>query len=616
VTDRGWRGDPLEEAHRELGDQLLGYGLGLTAGAGGLVWATGQVAGLVFGQDWLQVGINDLVHILTQLPEHVGDPALAWPAAAQAELTGPVGMYASLGLTTGTAMAALTGALRLKEHVAPGRGRPGQLRGNRREGARWASRWDLRGLTVRDPQPGRVVLGRLGRAGPLLAAEDCQSVLIFGPSGSHKTTGALIPAVLEWDGPLVTTSVKTDVVDATAADRARVGKVTVLDPLGLSGWPSALWSPLAACATWQGAMKTAEVMASTSEGGAGGSEQRDAKFWDDLAAKLLAPALLAAAVTSGSMREVVRWIDTRDPDEEVAKILGDLAEDPAGDGEAALLAWQASRQHSDRTQDSVYVSAERLLQVYADPRVAAMTDGHELDFGRFLGGANSLYLYAPVHEQQRLRPLFELVIAQLLEVAQTSAARSPGGLLEPRLLLALDEAANVAALANLPELATTGRGQGIQVLSVWHDLAQITHRYGRRAATVLNGHRAKVFLPGLADVDVLELGAKLIGERAYSETTTSWDGSGQPSTSQTATSFRPLVPMDELRQLKTGQGVVVYGNRRPVRIRLRPWFTRAEQRRRERAEQRRHRRHRRSWLPWLRAARLALSTGGLGGRAR
>jgi type IV secretion system protein VirD4 len=609
------QGDRLEEAHRELGDQLLGYGLGLVGGAGGLMWATGQVAGLLFGQDWIQVGANELVHVLTQLPQHLGDPTQAWPAAAQAELPGPVGMYASLGLTTGSTVAVLAGLLRLKEHVSPGRGRPGHLRGHRQEGARWASRWDLRGLLIREPRAGRVVLGRLGRLGhrgPLLAAEDCQSVLIFGPPGSLKTAGEVIPAVLEWDGPLVTTSVKTDVLDATAADRAQVGQVTVLDPLGLSGWPSARWSPLAACATWPGAIKTAEVMASTSEGGAGGGEQRDARFWDDLAAKLLGPALLAAAVTSGSMREVVRWIDTRDPDEEVAKILGDLAEDLAGDG--PLLAWQASRQHSDRTQDSVYVSAERLLQVYADPRVAAMTDGHELDFEEFLTSANSLYLYAPVHEQQRLRPVFELVIAQLLEVAQTTAARSPGGMLSPRLLLALDEAANVAALANLPELATTGRGQGIQVLSVWHDLAQISHRYGRRAATVLNGHRAKVFLPGLADVDVLELGAKLIGERAYSETTTSWDTFGAPSTSQTATSFRPLVPVDELRQLRTGQGVVVYGNRRPACIRLRPWFTRAEQRRRARAEQRGHRQHQPSLLRRLGWARPAVRAFGADGR--
>jgi hypothetical protein len=52
-------------------------------------------------------------------------------------------------------------------------------------------------------------------------------------------------------------------------------------------------------------------------------------------------------------------------------------------------------------------------------------------------------------------------------------------MLDPRLLCALDEAGNVAALELLPEWATTGRGQGIQLLSVWHDQAQLVHFTGR-----------------------------------------------------------------------------------------------------------------------------------------
>jgi TraM recognition site of TraD and TraG len=43
-------------------------------------------------------------------------------------------------------------------------------------------------------------------------------------------------------------------------------------------------------------------------------------------------------------------------------------------------------------------------------------------------------------------------------------------MLDPRLLLCLDEAGNIAAIPELPELATTGRGQGIQLLSIFHDL--------------------------------------------------------------------------------------------------------------------------------------------------
>jgi type IV secretion system protein VirD4 len=254
--------------------------------------------------------------------------------------------------------------------------------------------------------------------------------------------------------------------------------------------------------------------------------------------------------------------------------------------------------------------------------VQAFTEAHDLDVAAFLAGDNTVYLYAPAHEQRRLRPLFETVTMQLVRAAQEKAARAPDGMLDPRLLLALDEAGNVAALAELPELATTGRGQGIQLVSVWHDLAQLHHRYGDRAATVLNNHRAKLFLSGLADLGALELGSKLVGEQAVQELHPASDSEGRYSVSQ-STTWRPLLPVEELRRLKPGHGIVLYGHLRPTHVRLRPHFRRAEQRRyarwerreqairdrqrhralarRQQASRRVQRRHQRGRLPgWLR----------------
>jgi len=37
------------------GDQLLAAGLGVGAAASGLVWASGQLAGLAFGHTWLEL---------------------------------------------------------------------------------------------------------------------------------------------------------------------------------------------------------------------------------------------------------------------------------------------------------------------------------------------------------------------------------------------------------------------------------------------------------------------------------------------------------------------------------------------------------------------------------
>jgi hypothetical protein len=184
------------------GDQLLAVGLGATAGAGALVWATGQVAGLVFGQTWLELSPADVAHVLWHLPQHWSDPALAWPAEVRGPLPGPVGMYASFtGLVGGLA----GGTAAVLRHL-PGRAaghRPGHAR-SAKHAAAWASGRELRLLTVGEPEPGRVILGRTpGLIGRLLAAEDCHSVLVFGPTGSYKTSALVIPAVLEWSGPLV-----------------------------------------------------------------------------------------------------------------------------------------------------------------------------------------------------------------------------------------------------------------------------------------------------------------------------------------------------------------------------------------------------------------------------
>jgi type IV secretory pathway TraG/TraD family ATPase VirD4 len=558
-------------------EQLVLYGLLVSGTAGLLVWAAGQLAGLVFGHTWLDLGVADVAAVLWSLPHHLGNPAMAWPARVHGELPGPVGMYASAATVVGGTAGGTAAVVRYLPGRAAGH-RPG--REHKGRGSVWAKGRELRLLTVHGPTPSRVILGHtpglsgLGRR--LLAAEDCHSVLIFGPTGSFKTSAAVIPGILEWSGPLVATSVKPDVLRATLAARSRIGEVLVLDPLGASGLQSAQWSPLASCSTWAGAQQTAVQLANAIEQTPTEEQRPEHRFWKTMGTKFLAPLLFAAATKGLGMAEVLHWLDTRE-DQEVNDILAATGVRPAVD------AWASSQSRTDRAVDSLYATAEEVLHVYANQRVAQFTDGHALDLDYFLSGDNTVYLYAPAHQQRLLRPLFEAITQQVVAAAQEKAARSPDGMLTPRLGLFLDEAGNCAALSELDVLATTARGQGIQLVTVWHDKSQLEARYGPKAATILNNHRAKLFLSGLADLSALELGAKLIGDRQTVEQarSTSWDGRHSLNES---VGYRPLLPVEDLRRLRPGEGVLVYGHLRPTPIRLRPYYTRAEQRRRARVE--------------------------------
>jgi type IV secretory pathway TraG/TraD family ATPase VirD4 len=108
---------------------------------------------------------------------------------------------------------------------------------------------------------------------------------------------------------------------------------------------------------------------------------------------------------------------------------------------AALDAWESSQYRTDRAVDSLYATAEEVLHVYGNERVAAFTEGHDLDLDSFLAGNNTIYLYAPAHQQRLLRPLFEAITQQVVAAAQEQAALAPDGMLAPRLGLFLDEAA-------------------------------------------------------------------------------------------------------------------------------------------------------------------------------
>ena len=51
-----------------------------------------------------------------------------------------------------------------------------------------------------------------------------------------------------------------------------------------------------------------------------------------------------------------------------------------------------------------------------------------------------------------------------------------------------------------------------------------------------------------------------------------------------STQYRPLLPVEDLRRLRPGEGVLLYGHLRLTPIRLRPFYEAREQARRDHAE--------------------------------
>ncbi len=282
------------------------------------------------------------------------------------------------------------------------------------------------------------------------------------------------------------------------------------------------------------------------------------------------------------MHDVIRWVETQEEDEVIDVLLATGLPE-------ALQAARSSFAKEDRQRSSIATTVETVLEAFDGHARAdlAAPVGPEFDEPGdgggglppihptlLLAGPNTLYVCAPIHDQRRLTPMFVSVVREMLEAVYDRVA-STGRPLDPPLLVVLDEAANIAPLPDLDSLASTAAGHGVQLVTVWHDLAQIAARYGARATTVVNNHRAKLFLSGISDPSTLDYASHLVGDHEVEVASTTSGGTGGTSSTR-STTLRRLAPPDMLRRIPPGEGVLVYRELPPARIRLRTYFEDAE----------------------------------------
>jgi type IV secretion system protein VirD4 len=545
---------------RGIGDTAVLVAIGSVVALGALLWLWGEVAGGVFGGGWPHLNAGQLAGAMVRLPAHLGNPARAWPRPIRSRMPGAMGFYAAL-----CCVCAIAAVIALGYSQARGR----TTRTTRPAGARWARAADLRPLRGGHSR-GRLALGRCN--GRLLHAEERHALVAFGPPQSGKSAGLAVPALLEWDGPAIASSIKTDLLAATINRRRSLGEVFVFDPFELAGAHAHTWSPLRAAGTWDGALEVAWRLASAGELDQRSTEGGD--FWAIAAEQRLAPLLYAASASGAGVDTVVRWAygqGARELDQTLAQLAGSAGNDgELADAHAAYDAVHAFEGQADRTRSSIEATAQALLRAYRFSRVARSARSCEITPDRLLDRAATLYLIGDAKASKLLRPIFLALLSEIVDRAYERATLA-GGRLELPLLLCLDEAGNVAPLPHLAEIASTAPSHNIQIVSIFHDLAQARSRYRDQAETVVNSHRARMLLPGVADLETLRYFSGLVGEEEARDESVAIGAGG--TTRSRARRRRPLAAPEALRLLAPCHALLLYGQLPPVQLRLRMWFS-------------------------------------------
>ncbi len=254
----------------------------------------------------------------------------------------------------------------------------------------------------------------LSAGGGWRQARSERAVLLLGPPRSGKTSGVIVPGVIAHSGPVVCTSTKPDVLNATGQARERSGRLWVFDPTGSSpaDGRQLRWSPVRVSEQWDGALLMARAMTAGARVGHGSTNEG---HWAKRAQALLAPLLHAAAVDGRDMEEVVGWVMAHEID--TAGVI--LERDTAS--RLAFGSLVGIHNTEPRERASIFSAAADAMDAYTAEAALQAARNPNFDPDAFVTTNDTIYIHAPAEEQAAAAPLVCGLLAEIRRATYLAA---------------------------------------------------------------------------------------------------------------------------------------------------------------------------------------------------
>lgn len=408
----------------------------------------------------------------------------------------------------------------------------------------------------------------------VLTLED--QVGIIAATGAGKTLYLMVAAALDAPGPLIATSTKPEILDAIVETRTGKGRVWVFDPLNVANWPEPMiWDPVAGAEHSAAAVARGEAFA----GGLGGADSLTSSnpFFRSAAAIIMARLLHAAALTGGTMTDVVAWALELERSTTARDILD-------GHPDAEMFWAQTLRSASegaDETLSSVRMTLAQKVEPILNRTVMRQmlpTPGVPVfDPAAFVASTDTLVLITDDQAQTNVAPLTTMLLNDVLDAAKAHAARSATGRLDPPLRIVGDEIANVAPVPKLPGNLSDSRGVGIQWFAAFQSVAQILARWGEDdGRQILANLNCSIIMGGLQDEKALDRFSALVGEVDLIQVSSTLDSANTATGRSVSVTERTALRAEEIRAIPDGQALVIYRNAPAMIVDLIPWTGRPD----------------------------------------
>lgn len=410
-----------------------------------------------------------------------------------------------------------------------------------------------------------VILGRKG--GRFLTFGGSEHILLEAPTRSGKGVGVVIPNLLNWPDSVVVLDVKRENWELTAGFRKAGGQeVWLFDPLATDG-RTARYNPLAyidredQVAVIDELQKMGVMLFPNPE--------RGDPFWAESARTgFIGTGAYVAAMPHRpfTIGEIYRAMTQDDPKTTLPMLVEEAAAAGVRLSTACVNAIADFTAGSDNTFAGIRQTITSKLSLWLNPYVDAATSVSDFDLRDLRRRRISLYLGVSPDNMERVAPVYNLLLQQLVDL-NTRTLPEKDGTLKVQVLALLDEFVQLGRAMTIANSFAYIAGYGLRLLPVIQARSQLRALYGDQVARsiITNCGIEVAFTPKELDV-ATELSERLgfYGQKAKSKSLTIHGLIANRSTTE-SDQRRALMMPQELMQMRRGDMLLLRGGIPPIR---------------------------------------------------
>lgn len=374
-----------------------------------------------------------------------------------------------------------------------------------------------------------------------------------------KGVGAVLPAIIDHDGPVVVLDLKGENFAITRRWRQSLGRrVVVLNAFGVVEQPADVFNPIDYVRPGH-LTRDAAVVAE----GLVKPENGNGAHFAEMARELLAAAVeVVVRVAEPEQRDMVTLSDML-LGADFKSVLEGWQDAPERVGRSAMQIAATLLTASDNERGAVRSTVKKALEWCSSDQMRDFLRGQAgWSLDDVLEDRADLFIVVPLDQVEPMSVFMRLVTTLILG----AVARQDGHRTLPKsLLLVLDEFVRLGRMQSFETMATVAAGAGVEAMFITQDRGQVEAVYGREATATLFGACATVRIFGLGRTDTATAQwiVEALGERTVETHGRQLRGKARPTGSEQAAR---LLSVHELLELPADELIALFPGQRPARI--------------------------------------------------